>query len=591
MKHMDTDVLLLFPPPFATEQPYLALPALSAYIRQKGLSVRQDDLAIKAFDYLTTPATLKRLSNLSIKKHEEEESIAELKLAIIENIDSSKAFLRGQQGNFHNFNEYRTAYTTVEAALELASQAYTPTRLSLTEYVTPFSSESSRQIFEGTLDENTNMFSEFLRDYVIREIVPNPAKLIGISIASLPQVIPAFTLLRYLRKFVPDTKLVIGGIVPSHLTKKLIKITEFSQYFDYMVTGEGESPLWQLTEAVIDCKSVAQIPNLIYWDGKRFQQSGKHMVENIDKLPTPIYDGLPLDKYLSPKPILSVEPARGCYYQKCSFCNGHALHDQTFRLKSPDRVIEDIRRLSETYHTKLFNFVNEGLSATHMLRIADSIMQSNLGVQWYAGARLEPQFDQATFKRLHVAGCTKLFFGLETASQRLSNSMQKGIYIKTVPDILRACSVAGIDIHLYLMVGYPSETEEDVELTKKFVVDQLGYIDKDFFTFSVSIFTPMVLSHIVEHEQCYVSKGQDYDIEYMFMVPGHERTHGIVKRRQKLIMEALYCALPEQKIPEEITHYLVYKSLIIKNRNKVVQGKLELMKKEMHNYEPILSEK
>lgn len=591
MISMGTDVLLLFPPPFATEQPYLALPTLSAYIRQKGLSVRQDDLAIKAFDYLTTPATLKHLSKLSIKKHKEEDCNTELKLTVVKNIENAKAFLRGQQGNFHDFNEYRTAYTTVEVALEFASQAYTPTRLSLTEYITPFSPESSRQIIEGVLDEKTNLFSEFLRDYVIREIVPNPAALTGISIASLQQVIPAFTLLYYLRKFVPDTKLVIGGVVPSNLAKKMTRIAEFSHYFDYMITEEGETPLWQLAEAVIDCKSVAQIPNLIYWEGNQFQQNGKHIIENMDELPTPTYDGLPLDKYLSPIPVLSVEPARGCYYQKCSFCNGHALHNQTFRLKSSDHFVEDISRLSETYRTKLFNFVNEGLPATHMLRIADSIIQSNLGIQWYAGARLEPQFDQETFKRLHVAGCTKLFFGLETASQKLNNSMQKGICIKTVPDILRACSIAGIDMHLYLMVGYPGETEEDVELTKKFVVDQLDYIDKDYFTFCVSIFTPMILSRIVENEQCYVSKGQDYNIEYMFLVPEHEKTYAIVKRRQKLIMEATYCALPEQKIPEEITHYLVYKSMIIKNRNKVVQDKLEFMKKETHNYETILSEK
>ena len=109
------------------------------------------------------------------------------------------------------------------------------------------------------------------------------------------------------------------------------------------------------------------------------------MIENVEELPTPTYDGLPLGMYFSPMPVLSVEPARGCYYRKCLFCNQYTLHGESYRLRPPDMFLEDIKTLSERCNTKLFDFVNEGMPPAYMLRLSDMIIQSGLDIRWYAG--------------------------------------------------------------------------------------------------------------------------------------------------------------------------------------------------------------
>jgi anaerobic magnesium-protoporphyrin IX monomethyl ester cyclase len=561
-------------------------------------SYDQDDLNIRAFDYYTEPvvvaASAQKLLSAGPRNLETchrfgatEDGI----MALSEQIGNAKALLRGLTGDFCDFEEYRLAYATVDQALELVSTAHGPSRLNLTTYVTPYSAESSRQIVQACQDDQSNLFSRFLHDYVSRELAPNPPSLVGISIASLPQVIPTFTLLRFLREYLPEAKVVIGGVVPSHIADKMARNTELCRFFDFLIAGEGETPLWRLAEAVLQNKPVDSIPNLIFWDGSQLRRSEHTMVENMAALPTPTYEGLSLSRYFSPAPVIPVEPARGCYYRKCMFCNQYTLHGHTHRLRPPDMFIEDIKILSKQCNTNLFDFVNEGIQPAHLLRLCDAIVQGGLDIRWYAGARLERQFDQSACERLRAAGCTKLLFGLETASQRLANSMRKGIVVEAAIDILHACTRAGIGVHLYLMVGYPGETDADLETTKWSMMEYLRHVDRSNFTFCTSIYTPMVATPAVEESRDYCTKGPEYDLEYLFLVPDAYGTEGMRQERARILTEAIYARLPDQLLPEEITHYLIYSAVVQqKRRNKPSELKLS-MKRSNHDYEATKTDK
>ena len=217
-------------------------------------------------------------------------------------------------------------------------------------------------------------------------------------------------------------------------------------------------------------KDFGKVPNLI------FRQNGKIVVnqpfysENLAQHCAPNYDGFPLGQYLAPYTVLPVQFSRGCYYKDCAFC-ALTLDHQNFRQKDPMKVVDELDFLSKKYQTSYFFFTDECLALSPARRLCKEMLNRNLDFQWTAEFRFEKNLSRELLSLLRDAGCQKIVFGLETYNPRMMDFMKKGITQDSVNRICSDCVDLGIGVHCYVIVGFPTETEEEALETMNFVVN------------------------------------------------------------------------------------------------------------------------
>jgi hypothetical protein len=118
----------------------------------------------------------------------------------------------------------------------------------------------------------------------------------------------------------------------------------------------------------------------------------------------------------------------------------------------------------------MLHLTDSALAPAHLERVATIILERGLPLKWHGFVRLEPRFADPGFTR-HLArgGCAMLQWGLETASPRLLDLMEKGVTPDLAGRVLESAAEAGIRNHVYLLWGLPTETDVDREQTLEFV--------------------------------------------------------------------------------------------------------------------------
>lgn len=587
-------VLLLFPPHFSVFQPYLALPVLTSFLRNSGIYVTQKDLNLDSFYYFMNVQYLescigqlknqfidlekqKTLSRSTQKRYETLMKLLVAAPTLISNIESSLAFFKDTKG-FPNFEEYQFHERIIQKSMQVISAVHYSTNISLTEFSMKYSPESSQEILRAVADDLTNPYIKYFSELVQTGLTDGNYQLIGISLTAMSQVIPGLTLAHAIRQHCPDTKIVLGGSIATQFSERIKHAHSLFSLFDYLIKGEGETPLLKLCEYINGDIPLDNVPNLLSARNGSVCESPLCSIEDVNSLPAPDFDGFLLEEYLSPLSVLSVEPARGCFWRKCTFCNQYLVHGKTYRPRKPQFIIDHISKLKEKYGASLFNISNEGVPLSHLKEIAQEIVKSNLNIKWYAGAHLGNSITKETAKTLKKAGCQKLILGLESGSPRILTLMKKGINLKRIPQQIKNISEGGIDVHLYLMIGFPTESYEEMDLTRNFVLSILPVTNKEGFSFYISVFQLMIESPLCEDITKLgfkkATKGKKYDLEYTIPYAGIDQTCQVHDRQMleglaRQISKQIYANMPIQTIPNELTHYMCYKDIEVKSSRRV----------------------
>jgi anaerobic magnesium-protoporphyrin IX monomethyl ester cyclase len=175
--------------------------------------------------------------------------------------------------------------------------------------------------------------------------------------------------------------------------------------------------------------------------------------------------------------MLPIYATRGCYWGKCAFCSFYLTTSGKFRYRGAQRVVEDIKKLSDKYECTNFAYMDEAIPPKYLCEIADLLLQEGIKINWSTHTRFEKQYNEEAFRKLYAAGCYALGFGLESACNRVLKAMNKGTDVETVERVLAASKRAGIANHVSLFFGFPSETREEAGVTVQFVLDNLQNID------------------------------------------------------------------------------------------------------------------
>ena len=483
-------VALLFPPQWYPSQPYLALPTLKAHLESRGHEVDQFDLNIECYDIFLSQKYLEHCTKIIRKRIDDPTRATEDQEVrpVYKDILSDTAFLESilnevedaknvlkDENRFFQFDTYSKAYTNLKIAMQLISYTHHPSRVDLDSFFMQGNPEENLSgILSATEDTVRNPFLHIFEEHLIPKIPWDDYGIVGLSIIHIGQVIPGLTLARQLRKLYPDLHIVVGGSVFNRHADLLDDKQElFKEFFHSLIVSEGELPLDQLVHHLKENKSLHTVPNLIHLEGDKVIRNPKSEALPYEELSCPTFDQLPLEKYLMPYPVLPYMSSRGCYWGKCTFCTHSFIYDSHYRKENEVRVAEELEHLSKKYKTKYFTFSDEAISPNAFNRMSKEILKRGVEMRSLGMLKFESSEKETPelFDDIYRAGFLMLFFGLESANDRILSVIDKGCDQETERAVLKHSSEAGIWNHLYLFFGFPTEEREEAEDTIKFTIE------------------------------------------------------------------------------------------------------------------------
>jgi hypothetical protein len=481
-------VSLLFPPTWHPSQPYLSLPSLTGFLTQAGVkNVSQRDLGIELLDKVLTQSFAHGLYQQLVEKQRSLErertgetgpGSAEQLARVIESLDRfpylferielAKETLRGE--GFYDIEAYRNSLFLIDKWLEVLSSLYFPTRMTVVDnQFGDYSIYSSKDLVKAIRDEGQNPYIGLFREHVLPSILTERPDLVGVSITATSQIIPGLTLCRLIKEYAPELHVTVGGSIFTRLVDNLRRCPWLFDLVDDFVVFEGETALLELVNQMDGKRDFSKVPNLIYRQNGKITVNQPFYSENINQLTAPNYDGFPLDRYLSPEPVLPVQFSRGCYYKDCAFC-ALTLDHQNFRQRDPGKTVDDLVWLKERYGAQSFFFTDECFALSPTKRLCQQMIDRQVNVKWTCELRFEKNLSRELLGQMRDAGCLKIVFGLESFNQRVMDFMKKGIKQESVRRIVDDCVDLGIAVHCYVIVGFPTEKEEEALDTMNFVV-------------------------------------------------------------------------------------------------------------------------
>ena len=281
------------------------------------------------------------------------------------------------------------------------------------------------------------------------------------------QLLPSLAVAKKIKKLWPEKKIIFGG---SRTVGELgIGVMKAHPYVDFNVSGDGEDVLYRLAA---DYQDYQLIPGLIYRRENEVIWNKSDNIVDINSLPVPNYDTFYDDlaevsdeiaMYFIHNGKLPVEISRGCWWNKCTFCNLNIQH-QKYREKQVDRIIKEIIDLSEKYEMLHFHLIGNTLPKENYRLLLEKLKPLNL--LFFAEARAD-QLTSEDYTLLKEAGFIGIQTGIESFSHHYLKKMNKGTRVIDNIAALKFCIENNIFNSYNLIVDYPNEEPIDFEETKQ----------------------------------------------------------------------------------------------------------------------------
>ncbi|HEY2900350.1 MAG TPA: radical SAM protein [Polyangia bacterium] len=485
-------IALIYPPTCDPTAPYLAVPMLTGFLRGNGVDVLPVDANVEAYDFLLRPTPLAglrqriedRLADFDGRPHLDHAGQLAYSVlwrargdaqAVPEVIDDATAILRDGE-RFFDAELYAGAVDTVDAALRVISAAHAPLAVDFTAYRTPFALTTPEEIARDAAPER-DPYDGYVTQQLIPRLRREGVAAVGLSICFPGQLQPAYAFALKLKAALPGVHLTVGGPAITQLLIRLrgVDLLRALGPFDTAVVFEGEHTLLSLCRA-LDAgggrAALAAIPNLVHRDpllGAKYLPG--HASEDMRQLPPPDFDGLPLDRYFSPRVVLPYDPTRGCYWGKCTFCHyGLAeVGTASYRERAVDDVVAHLGALSRRFDTHYFYLSQDSVAPKTLVKLAAALEASGLGLRWATDLKPEKYLTAERAAVLRRGGAVACALGVESANPRVLKMIDKGAPITVVADVMDHLAAAGIAPEAMCFTGFPTETSAEAMDTLRFL--------------------------------------------------------------------------------------------------------------------------
>ncbi len=540
--------------------PHLALPVITSFLRSHGVKVIQRDLNLETYDTVLSRAYLQqsigRLHADYPRGRGRNRAIPEkIEWAFAEGsrltgrIESAKNVFRSPA--FYDGESSLEAFTVIMQSLELAALPFYPAQLDFLYYTPALPVDSSRYLMQGARDPKNNLFFDVFKRGIVADIVRERPDIVGISIPTMGQMLAAMTLAHLIKQSGLDCHVTIGGPHVSMLREQIPRASALFDLIDSAIVFDGETPLLRLAETLNGHGDLAQVPNLIYKADDVIRVNPTQARADSSALVQPDFDGLPLDRYLVPDLVLPLITAHGCYHGQCAFCNVGYGAGKGFHLLPVEQIVERIMALQKNYGVRHIFFTDEAIAPRTMRLLSARLAELGSPVNWCSCARFERGISAELLQSMARGGCRMLFFGLETASERMVQHMVKGTQRATVSRILKEGTIAGIWNHTFLFFGFPTERMEDAQETVNFLYAHQDSIHSaGLGTFVLERYSPVHLDPARYGVTRIIAK-PERDLAIYF---DYELASGIDESMAKTILDRFLDALPGKRFGQFYTH-------------------------------------
>jgi len=527
-------ILLVTPPLTQLNTPYPATCQLLGFLRKQGIEVEQMDLSIELIQHLFTSMQLEVIfqkAASTAKLSKVNKNILQQSDFYIKAIEPVMRFLSGRDSNLaQRFSDLAfwpqskrlptdedlewgfgiignhdraihlcTIYLkdlcdfiqqTIDPHFELIRYAeYLCLRLP--EY-SPLKNELNKPL--SLIDKlMLDIFEEKIREC-------NP-EMIGFTIPFPGNLYSALRCAQWLKKEHPLIKTCMGG---GYVNTELRSLTDPAIFniIDYILFDDGELPLMRLLTGgeLIRTLSLSLNGEII--------RSNFDSAENIpfSEIGAPDYEGLCENNYINlieltnPMHALwsngrwnKMMLAHGCYWGKCTFCDGRLDYIHRYETSSIESIVNQMEIIMKQTGQSGFHFVDEAAPPVLLRKLAEEILKRKLIISYWTNVRFEKSFTPELCYLMAQSGCIAISGGLEVASPRILELINKGITIETARESMKNFADAGIMSHAYLMYGFPTETAQEtidsLEVVRNLFAD--GLIQSAFWhRYAMTVHSP-----------------------------------------------------------------------------------------------------
>ena len=292
----------------------------------------------------------------------------------------------------------------------------------------------------------------------------NPAAdYIGLT-ATTPEISSATAIARGIREKFPDIPIVMGGVHPTVFHEDLVR----DKICDMVVRNEGEVFVTELAKGT----PLHLIPNLT-WRNQRGDiiiNPDAETYVNLDHLPFPAYEKLPMHLYHSTpgaarrEPSIGMVTTRGCPGH-CTFCFS-GMFGSHVRFMSPSRVIEHIELLQKKYGIREISFYDDTFTANqkNVTELCRLILEKKIRLSWSCFARVDSVTPDLLLL-MKQAGCHQIMYGFETPDETILKNIDKRVTLEQFQNAITWTRAAKINIRGAFMLGNPGETEANMQRT------------------------------------------------------------------------------------------------------------------------------
>ncbi len=289
-------------------------------------------------------------------------------------------------------------------------------------------------------------------------------------------------------------KTVMGGPHPSIDPEGSLQMIPD---LDFAVKGDGERPLSELVLALEQNGDFSEIHGLAFRrDGEVVFNDVSGEALDLDEVPIPDRDILDVNHLYLTSRAVNMHVSRGCPF-RCRFCQPtlQRMFGKKVRYRSPELVVEEMLQMHGRYGVYDFFFNDDIFTANRrwLEELSELIARSGLSkkLRCVINSRVDI-FDERTAKALKQMGCYYILFGIESGSQQVLDSLEKGITVEQTRDAFALCRRYGFRTHAYVLLASPEETPESLRLTEELVQE----VRPD--TVHISICTPLLGTYLMQ---------------------------------------------------------------------------------------------
>ena len=502
-------VLLITPPFTQLNTPYPATAYLKGFLNTKNIKSFQADLGIEVTLALFSKTGLQNLfaaiNNLQKDQSANAARIIALKEDYINSIDAVMLFLQGKNPSLAHLICNRNFLPEAQRFAQLDDLKWAfgsmgtqdKAKHLATMYLEDLSDLIKEQVDEHfgfsryaeKLGRSANSFDELYMamqqghtyiDKLLIEILQKKMeavqpKLVAISVPFPGNLYTSLRCGQWIKNNHTAVKVVMGGGFANTELRSLSDARVF-EFFDFITLDDGEAPLELLIQHLNNEKTrtalkrtftlvegyVNYINNQACTDYKQGQVG------------TPDYSDFLLDQYISAIEVINpmhslwsdgrwnkLTMAHGCYWGKCTFCDISLDYIKNYEPITASLLCDRMEAMIAQTGEHGFHFVDEAAPPALMRALAIEIIRRKLVVSWWTNIRFEKSFTRDLCLLLKASGCIAISGGLEVASDRLLELIQKGITVAQVAKVNKHFTEAGIMVHAYLMYGFPTQTAQE----------------------------------------------------------------------------------------------------------------------------------